>query len=103
MAQKEACFGKAHQPACEVRNWFMSEIPHCWPELYREARLESDPRKAPVRIEEARKAIQRRAHELWGAGLATIKEQRELDAALHFLDLLKMVGPSEAELAALKQ
>jgi len=81
----------------------MSETPNCWPELYREALLEPDPRKVPVRIEEARKAIHRRAHELWGAGLATTREQRELDAALHFLDLLRMVAPSEAELSALKQ
>lgn len=81
----------------------MSETLICWPELYREALLESDPRKVPVRIEEARQAIHRRARELWGTGSSTttIKEQRELDAALHFLDLLRMVGPSEMELSRL--
>jgi len=70
-------------------------IPNNWPQLYREALLESDPLKVPVRIEEAHKAIHRRALELWYAGSPRTKEQRDLDAALHFLGLLKEVGPME--------
>jgi hypothetical protein len=73
-------------------------IPNNWPQLYREALLESDPLKVPVRIEEAHKAIHRRALELWYAGsprTPRTKEQRDLDAALHFLGLLREVGPME--------
>lgn len=63
-----------------------------WPELYQEALLESDPMKVPARIEEAHQAIHRRALELWYADSPNTKEQRELNTALHFLDLLRMVG-----------
>jgi hypothetical protein len=72
---------------------------NCWPELYREALLESNPAKVPARIEEAHKAIHRRVLELWYAGSPQSKEQRDLDVALHFLDLLRRVGPTEIELS----
>jgi hypothetical protein len=71
-----------------------------WPELYREALLESNPTKARVRIEEAHNAIHRRVLELWYAGSPETKEQRDLDVALHFLCLLRMVGPPEIELSS---
>jgi len=63
-----------------------------WPQLYREALLESDPGKARVRIEAAHEAIHRRALELWYEGAPRTKEQRDLDVALHFLGLLRQVG-----------
>ena len=72
---------------------------NCWPELYREALLESNPTKVPARIEEAHQAIHRRVLELWYAGSPETKEHRDLDVALHFLDLLRRVGPTEMELS----
>jgi len=74
----------------------MSELPvrNNWPDLYREALLEPDPTRVPARIEEAQKAICRRALELWYAGPPT-KEMHDLDTALHFLDLLRIVGTAE--------
>ena len=79
----------------------MSEMPmqNSWPELYREALLEPDPTKVPARIEEAQKAICRRALELWYAGSPATKELHDLDTALHFLDLLRIVGAVELELS----
>jgi hypothetical protein len=73
-------------------------MPNDWPQLYREALLESDPMKASVRIEEAHKAIHRRARELWYEGspkTPQTKEQRDLTAALHFLSLLREVGETQ--------
>jgi len=73
-------------------------IPNNWPQLYREALLESDPMKASVRIEEAHQAIHRRARELWYDGspkTPKTKEQRDLTAALHFLSLLREVGETQ--------
>jgi len=73
-------------------------MPNNWPQLYREALLEPDPMKASVRIEEAHKAIHRRALELWYDGSAKTpktKEQRDLTAALHFLSLLREVGHTQ--------
>ena len=65
-----------------------------WTELYRMALLESDHAKLPSRIEEARRAIQRRAREIWYAGSPETREQRDLDAALRFLHLLGSVAMS---------
>lgn len=64
-----------------------------WRELYREALLESDPTRVPILIEEAYKAVQRRTLELWYACRPETKERHELDAALYFLGLLRMIGP----------
>lgn len=63
-----------------------------WPELYRGALLESDRGRLPARIDEAREAIRCRARELWYAGSPETRERHDLDAALHFLGLLRMVG-----------
>ena len=63
-----------------------------WPELYREALLESDRSRMPARIEAAQKEIQRRARELWYAGSVETTERRALDAAIHFLGLLRAVA-----------
>jgi hypothetical protein len=62
-----------------------------WQQLYREALLESDPTRALARIEEAHKAVQRRALELGNGGSPETKERHELDAALYFLGLLRGV------------
>jgi hypothetical protein len=59
-----------------------------WSELYRRALLESDRGLLPIRIEEARKAIQFRARELWYGGSPETKERHDLDAALKFLGLM---------------
>lgn len=63
-----------------------------WPELYRVAILESDRGRLSARIEEAHRAIQCRARELWYAGSPETRERHDLDAAVRFLGLLKMVG-----------
>lgn len=70
----------------------MSDTGTGWPELYRGALLESDRGRLPARIDEASEAIRRRARELWYAGSPETRERRDLDAALHFLGLLRMVG-----------
>jgi hypothetical protein len=70
----------------------MLETSKNWPALYRVAVLESEPGKLPARLDEASAAIRRRARELWYAGPLETKERRDLDAALRFLRLLRMVG-----------
>lgn len=65
-----------------------------WPELYRKALLESDLTRLPSRIEEARRAIQHRARELWYAGSPETRERRDLEAAVRFLSLLRSVALS---------
>ncbi len=66
-----------------------------WHELYREALQESDPARSPALIEEAYRAAQHRALELWNARSPETKERHELDAALYFLCLLKMAAEEE--------
>ena len=68
-----------------------------WRKLYREALTETDPTRVPALIDEASKAIQHRALELWYANSSETKERHDLDAALYFLGLLRMVGFAEVE------
>jgi len=68
-----------------------------WRKLYREALTEPDPTRVPALIDEASKAIQHRALELWYANSTEMKERHDLDAALYFLGLLRMVGFAEVE------
>jgi hypothetical protein len=63
-----------------------------WPELYRQALLEADPGLLAERIEQAHKAILFRARELWYSNAHSSRERQDLDAALHFLGLLKSVA-----------
>jgi hypothetical protein len=70
----------------------MSDTGKGWPELYRVALLESDRSRLSARIEDAHKAIQHRARELWYAGSPETRERHDLDAAVRFLGLLRMVG-----------
>jgi hypothetical protein len=70
----------------------MPQTSNDWPALYREAVLESEHGRLPARIDVASAAIRRRAKELWYVSPLETKERRDLDAALHFLRLLKMVG-----------
>ena len=70
----------------------MSDTGRSWPELYRQAILESDSGRLPARIDEASEAIRHRARELWYGGSPETRERRDLDAALRFLGLLRMVG-----------
>ena len=60
-----------------------------WQVLYREALLEPDAGKAPGLIEEAYRAAQQRALELWYTSSSETKERHEVDAAIYFLGLLK--------------
>ena len=69
----------------------MSDIGRSWPQLYREALLESDRSRVPDRIEKAHRAIQQRARELWYAGSLETRERHDLDAAVRFLGLLSTV------------
>jgi hypothetical protein len=69
----------------------MLETSKNWPALYREAVLESERGRLPARIDEASAAIRHRAKELWYVGPLETKERRDLDAALRFLRLLRMV------------
>jgi len=69
----------------------MSDTGRSWPQLYRQALLESDPSRVRARIEEAHKAIQQRARELWDAGSPKTRERHDLDAAVRFLGLLRTV------------
>lgn len=70
----------------------MSEITSKkWSDLYREAIFETDRGTLQHRIEEAHRAIQRRAHELWYAGTPETRERRDLDSAARFLSLLRSV------------
>ena len=68
-----------------------------WRALYREALMEPDPTQLNTRIEEANKAIQRRAMELWYVGVPETGERHELDTALHFLSLLATTRPEDPE------
>jgi hypothetical protein len=70
----------------------MSDTSGRWPELYRQALLESDSGKLLARIDEASDAIRCRSRELWYAGSPEIKERHALDSALYFLGLLRTVG-----------
>lgn len=70
----------------------MTDLGTQWPELYRNALFESDRSRLPARIEEARTAIRCRVRELFYAGSPETRERRDLDAALHFLTLLRRVG-----------
>ncbi len=73
----------------------MSRTARRWSDLYRDAILESDPDRLHARIDEASSAIQSRSRELWYAGSTETRERRDLDSALHFLKLLKVVGVAE--------
>lgn len=63
-----------------------------WLELYREAVLEPDRKKTRTLVAQAHKAIQSRARNLWYAGSPVTSERRQLDAASHFLGILRTIG-----------
>lgn len=63
-----------------------------WLALYREAILEPDRKKVKARIAQAQMAIQRRARELWYSGAPETSERRHMDAAAHFLGILRVIG-----------
>jgi hypothetical protein len=63
-----------------------------WLTLYREAVLERDPKKSKVLIVRAQKAIGVRARELWYAGTQETSERHQMDAASHFLGVLREIG-----------
>ena len=66
----------------------ISETGTSWPDLYKQAILEPDPTLLSARIIAAREAIQHRARELWYQEPAQMKERRDLDHAIRFLELL---------------
>ncbi len=63
-----------------------------WLELYREAVLEPDSQKMRTLAAQAHRAIQNRALELWYAGAPVTSERLKLDAAAHFLGLLRVIS-----------
>jgi hypothetical protein len=63
-----------------------------WLALYKEAVLEKDRRKARTRVTQAQAAIRLRARELWYGGATDTSERRQMDAAAHFLGLLRLIG-----------
>jgi hypothetical protein len=75
----------------------MSDTSGRWPELYRQALLESDSGRLLARIDKASDAIRCRARELWYAGSPETKERHALDSALYFLSLLRMVATGEGK------
>ena len=68
----------------------MSDMSTRWPQLYREAILESDRDVLPSRIKLAQRAIRARVHELWYAASPETRERHDLDAAARFLGLLEV-------------
>lgn len=71
----------------------MEPLPNAnWQQLHRLAVLESDPAKLPTRIDDAHKAIRWRVCELWDLGAIDTCERSQLDAALYFLGLLRMIA-----------
>ena len=70
----------------------MSDTGRCWSELYRQAIFESDGERLQARIEEASDAIRRRSRELWYTSSPETRERRDLDSALYFLGLLRVIG-----------
>ena len=75
----------------------MSDTSGRWPELYRQALLESDSGRLLARIDEASDAIRCRSRELWYAGSNETKERHALDSALYFLGLLRAVGTDKGK------
>ena len=63
-----------------------------WLALYREAVWEPDRKQVKTRVAQAQMAIQHRARELWYAGAPETGERRHMDAAVHFLGILRMLG-----------
>ena len=63
-----------------------------WLALYREAVLEPDRKKLKIRVAQAQVAIQRRARELWYARAPETSERHQMDTAVHFLGILRMIG-----------
>jgi hypothetical protein len=63
-----------------------------WLALYREAVLEPDRKQVKTRVAQAQMAIQGRARELWYAGGPETSERRHMDAAVHFLGILRLIA-----------
>jgi len=63
-----------------------------WLVLYREAVLEPDRKQVKTRVVQAQAAIRLRARELWYAGAPGTTERHQMDAASHFLGLLRLIG-----------
>ena len=63
-----------------------------WLKLYRDAVLEQDRKKVMTRVAQAQRAIQCRARELWYAGAPETRERHQMDAAAHFLGILRLIG-----------
>ena len=63
-----------------------------WLVLYREAVLEPDRKQVKTRVIQAQAAIRLRARELWYAGAPKQAERRQMDAAAHFLGILRLIG-----------
>src|ERR1700752_111475 len=72
-----------------------------WRELYKAALFETDRNQIPNRINEAEKAIIKRARELFGSTTDTIEEDQALDDALYALRALQhCLGSNDSAPAA---
>ncbi len=60
-----------------------------WKELYKAALFEDDNSKILQRIAEAERAVSARAGELFGEAANQVRERRDIENALYFLDLLR--------------
>lgn len=62
-----------------------------WAKLYRRALFEGDHNRLPLMLEQAHHAVQRRVRELRSSTIQgqDEKERHELDAAAHYLGLLR--------------
>jgi hypothetical protein len=69
-----------------------------WLTLYREAVFEQDPEQLRVRVAHAQHAIRSRARELWYGGAKDGAERRRMDAASHFLGILRTIGTNKGAL-----
>jgi len=67
-----------------------------WAKLYRRALFEGDHHRLPLMLEQAHHAVQRRVRELRSSTTQgqDEKERHDLDAAAHYLGLLRSLKPS---------
>jgi hypothetical protein len=98
--KKEFLEEMPHSIPCGERDLHMSQTTTPgWREVYADALEDFD----PARIEEAQKAVQRRAKEIWRSGSPETKERRELAVAIYFLNLFSLAeGADEKACVAIE-
>jgi hypothetical protein len=74
-----------------MENGRQEERPELWFELYKAAIMEDDPAALSFLLPNAQNAIRERMQELWNAGATEIAERQRLDAAFHYLEILRSI------------